>query len=90
MVKLQNTQKYGVCNHNVQIIVPAKIYEVPVRIYFVFEGRISPPPDVIFVLTVTERTVSPLFNAKQDNGCYGAQLQVEEKERLVFLGVLFL
>jgi hypothetical protein len=78
------TQTYEVYSDNVQIIVLTEIYKVPVRICFAFEGRITPPPGVIFVRTVTERTPSPLFNVELDNCRYGAQLQVEEKEGLLF------
>jgi hypothetical protein len=77
-----------VYSDNVQIIVPTEIYKVLVKICFVFDGRITPTPDIVFVRTVAERIVPPLFNAALDND-YDAQLQVEE-ERIGFSGILFL
>jgi hypothetical protein len=51
------TQKDKVCSDNVEIIVLAKIHKVPVRICLVFEGQITPPPDVTLSQVVTERNV---------------------------------
>jgi hypothetical protein len=45
------TQKGRVYSDDGQKILPTEIHKVPVTMYFLFEGRITPAPDVIFVRT---------------------------------------
>jgi hypothetical protein len=59
-----NVGKNGMHSSNVKIIDISGIYQMPLSIYFVFNGQITRAPTVIFGQVVTKRHESLLLNSE--------------------------